>query len=240
MIRLLSDADGEPVAEQDVLRTAFMEKATFLLEEFDSSQLDDSGDAGIVFGNHLMRVDGPARSWNRVTVYLADGSGPRLNVVVPGLLSRTLGPSTRVDAARAILSTAVAVSRTAESGEERRIVEVRERVSSAALAVAGATGRPVSAMMPTPWWPCMEHWMIRTSTDDGRPRDNPRDAFLTLVGRDLDHVVETLWSAPEDGMCPALVMTAAITGTRHAEESPIDTLRAIERWRPLMQEAGLA
>lgn len=241
MTQVIIDTAGSTVRHHDAERLGFLETARSHLAVLDANSFQPTDrEEMLTCGTHLLRVDGSRRNWNRITMFQRDESNPTVNVVLPTLLAGRTQSRTRFDAARTLMSLAVAISENQACGREDDVARIRDVVGSATLAASAASGRPISALLPTPWWPCMEHWSLRTRPEGAVPRGGPIDDFLAEVGTGLEGVIEAEWRTTEGGRCRSFVALAASCGTKRAEEDPVAAMRAVERWRPTLERAGLS
>jgi hypothetical protein len=239
MSRLLIELD-QPAAIQNTERKAFLDRAEALLRTLDADSFRRGGSDDVMIGKtHTIRIDGPDRKWNRATFHDVVTEKPVLNAIIPSMLVERLRPRSRFDAARSILTMGIAVSGARVGLDDDAILELKDTVRSAALAAAVALARPVSAMMPTPWWACMEHWTMRqvrpTSGFIGR---TPLDDFLQNAGSGGDTMTAVTWRTV-DLSCPTILMGHSMTGRMTPENEPLMTMRAVERWRPLLERTGM-
>ncbi len=241
MMHMIIDTARSSIPHQETERLAFLETARTHLAILDANSFKTTHrEDMLTCGTHLLRVDGSKGSWNRITMFHRDESNPTINVVLPTLLSGRMHSRTRFDAARSLMSVAVAISENDACGRDDDIARIRDVVASATLAASAACGRPTSALLPTPWWPCMEHWSLRTRPEGAGPRGGPVDDFLAEAGSGLEGIIEAEWRTTEGGRCRSFVALAASCGMKRAEEDPLAAMRAVERWRPALQRAGLS
>lgn len=241
MTRLIIDTAENRAEQQETERIRFLERARAHLAILDANSFQSTDREEILSsGNRLLRVDGTRGSWNRMTMFLRDLSHPTINIVLPSMLTARMMCRTRFDAARSIASLAIMISEKKIIDRSDAIREIREVVDSATLAASAASGRPTAALLPTPWWPCMEHWSLRTRPESGGPRGGPVDDFLAEAGSRLEGVVEAEWRTTERGLCQSLVVLAASCRVKRADEDPLAAMRALERWRPALRRAGLS